>query len=431
MRGLYQEMKIRPGVHYRPAGRNSSRVWVFELENINPRALRKMPGLDELSMWAGLDERNKIRLGWEGRSILLEIPKPEVYWRAVTIEYLERSRAIRRGAVATIGLGLEDDPVRIDFTHELSPHIWETGSTGSGKTNAQRLIAWNICHNTTPDEARMIILDVAKRGYNWKDFNGVAHMAHPVIVDLEEADKALAWASQEIDRRGKQGRKTPRIFLVVDELKALVDDSQVAIGYLARIAAMGREFGIHLNLATQYAQIQMLGGKQGAELKRNIPTRLCGRVDDANAAQNALGVKNSGAEFLQGRGDFLLRSIGTLSRLTVAKIEPYHIEKLPRAGIMSRLDMPDDDVVNSGAPAGNTSRCVEPEHVALALTVPEIGISKLRQEIIDRGLEETFSKDRAKKVKEFADRTRAWIQENTPANEGQYFGWLNGDWREI
>lgn len=328
MAGLKQELNIDPGVHYRPAGYNSARVIVLRLNGINPHWLPKVTDLQgQLTMWAGLDDKSKIRIGHQGGSLLIEIPKPKAYWKQVTIETMEQRRMIRRGPVATLGMGLQDNPKRINFQNAALAHVFITGQTRSGKTNTELLLAWNLAHNTTPKESKLLIFDVAKRGYHWRGFNNVEHLANPIITDIPTADAVLSWLEGEIERRANKGQTTPRLFCLIDELKALIDDSDLASNYLARIASVGGEFGLHLVLATQYPQIKMLGS---AEIKRNITTRLCGRVDDATAATNALGVPGSGAEALQGYGDFLLKDFDDLSRLTVAKIEPHHIEALPR-----------------------------------------------------------------------------------------------------
>jgi DNA segregation ATPase FtsK/SpoIIIE-like protein len=347
----------------------------------------------------------------------------------VTLEQLEQYHYIKTGAIATIGLGLQSEPKRIDFRQPDMAHLFVTGQTRSGKTNTQRLIAWNLA-NHCPD-AQMIIFDVAKRGYKWRDFSNVASLAHPVITELGEADKVLAWGNQEIERRAHQERTTPKLFFMIDELKALLDDSKVAEPYLSRLASVGGEFGLHLVLSTQYAQIKMLGS---AELKRNVTTRLCGRVDDANAAANALGIAGSGAETLQGYGDFLLKDSDGLSRLTVAKIEPSHIERLPRSETIERLPLPDDNETDNGPRRMNEQMCVEPEHAALALTNP-MGIQKLRTEILDRGMADSFSTDRARRTKEFAEAQRQWILDNGPkptkGNVGVAFNFLDQSWMEL
>jgi len=346
MAGLRQELGLEPGRHYLPKGHNAARVMSLKLAGINPHYLTSIVGLrDQLTMWAGLDDKSRVRIGWVGTNIILEIPKPTPFWRQVTLDTLERRRMMRRGPVVTLGLGLQDDPKRINFREGAIAHVLISGQTRSGKTNAQKLVGWNIVHNTDPADAQLLIFDVAKRGFKWRDFGHVIHLAHPVITSVEEADQVLAWLSNEIERRAEQRYTTPRIFCLIDELKALTDDSQLAASYLARIASVGGEFGLHLILATQYPQVKLLGGS--SELKRNVSTRLCGRVDDAAAAANALGLANSGAEGLQGYGDFLLKDFDGLSRLTVAKIDDHHIEKLPRAEA-KYLDLPHHDLANRG-----------------------------------------------------------------------------------
>jgi DNA segregation ATPase FtsK/SpoIIIE-like protein len=170
----------------------------------------------------------------------------------------------------------------------------------------------------------------------------------------------------------------------------------VATDYLSRIASVGGEFGLHLILSTQYSQIQMLGS---SELKRNVTTRLCGKVDSADAATNALGIKDSGAETLGGYGDFLLRDTDNLSRLTVAHIQPKHIEQLERAEI-EPLELPEADTVSNGPYADP----LQPEQVALALFEP-MSINKLQKALSIGG-------QKATRVRQFADEIRAWAMNN-------------------
>jgi hypothetical protein len=310
--------------HYRPIGYNSARVMTLELSGISPRYLTTIRSMaDKLTMYAGASEKYRVRIGYQARSILIEIPKPPNYWKQVTLDYLQEKQLLLPGNVATLGLGLQDQPMRIDFNQPDIAHLFITGQTRSGKTNTQQLITWELCKNG----AKVILIDVAKKNYKWGVFSRVANLIHPLCVELAETEKILAWCCQEILRRAQEPGKREPIFIIIDELKTLVDDSELAKQYLNRIAAIGGEFGLHLILSTQYPQINMLGS---AELKRNIATRLCGRVDDAMAAQNALGIKNSGASALQGYGDFLLKDIDGLNRLTIARIEDKHIAQLPR-----------------------------------------------------------------------------------------------------
>lgn len=400
--GLAQELRIMPKVHYQPTGFNASRVLSLRLVGINPAYLPKIKGMQsQLTFWAGLRDEYQVRVGHDGHAVIVEIPKPKTFWKQVTIDDLESRRFIKRGPVATIGLGLQDNPKRINFQEASMAHVLISGQTRSGKTNSQRLIAWNIAHNTAPNDSRLIIFDVVKKGYKWADFGSVAHLAHPIVTEVNEANRVLCWFTQEIERRATGHYTTPKIFALIDELKALTDDSNVAANYLSRIASVGGEFGLHLILATQYPQIKMLAGS--AELKRNVTTRLCGKVDDSQAAVNALGIADSGAESLQGYGDFLLKDFSGLSRLTVAHLQPKHVESLPHAEIQP-LELPDDDMVNDGPKSSREPDDLEPEQIALALFQP-MGINKLQKELGVGG-------NKATRIKNFADKIRQWAINN-------------------
>lgn len=402
MQGLGQELKIQPYYHYEPAGHNAARVLSLRLVSINPHYLPKILSLrDQLTMWAGLDDRHPVRIGWDGKGVTIEIPKPPKFWQKVTIEHLQAHRYLRRGAVATLGVGIQDEPRRINFQEVSTNHVLITGLTQSGKTNTQRLIAWNLAHNAPAEAARLLIFDVAKKGHRWKDFVNVEHLIHPLITHLEEAERVLHWLVQEIERRGEQGQFAPRLFIVIDELKALIDDSMVARDHIARVASAGAEFGLHLVMATQYPQIKMLGN---AEIKRNVSTRLCGKVDSADSAANALGIPDTGAESLQGYGDFLLLDYTGLFRLTVAKLEEKHVNTLPRASPQS-LDLPPPDEVATGVRSspkkpGKPPDLLTPEEVGLALFEP-MGINKLARRL-------GIGSSKAQRALKFAQDIREW-----------------------
>ena len=197
--GLYQEIGIVPNRNYHFNGHNASRVVMFRLVRLNPGYIPKVNGLQrQLTGWVGLPDSTPVRLGHDGRAMTIEVPKPhQDWWKAVTIEALEQQRFFRRGPIATLGLGLQDDPKRIDFREPAMAHVLISGQTRSGKTNTQKLIGWNLAAHTEPNDSQLIIFDVAKAGYKWADFGNVAHLAHPVITEVDEANAVLCWLNKE------------------------------------------------------------------------------------------------------------------------------------------------------------------------------------------------------------------------------------------
>ncbi len=205
--GLQHEVGLVAGQHYQPRGHNSSRVVRRDLRQTSPSYLpiiRK--NLEKLGMWAGLsDQDTGLRLGYSGLNIHIELPKPDRFWQPIDVKTLAERHYLRRGSVVTLGLGLQDEPVRLGWKDNDAGHILIAGQTRSGKTNAERMIAWHLARGNTPDDIRLIIMDVAKRGYNWSDFSQIPHLAHPIVDNVSTAARALAYLVKEIDALDGEG----------------------------------------------------------------------------------------------------------------------------------------------------------------------------------------------------------------------------------
>ncbi len=285
---LRQELNITPGVHYRfVEAMSGPRVLALTVV-INLRYALTVMGLSEqLSMAAGLDRGVSIRVDRGRRGTLaLEIPKPRGLWYNVPVTALPR----RRWLLASVGFDNEYRPALVNFADPLTPHLLIAGTTGSGKTNSQRLIVYDLASQNTPDDVQFILIDVRKRGAAWRPFERLLHLARPVITDDQTALKALAWLVAEIGRRAADGRNTPRVFVGIDETQTLFE-SEPFVKLIVDVAATGREFGVHLVAVTQNPTVRQLGD---ITLKRNLSARLVGKVDDATAAHVATGQAGRG-----------------------------------------------------------------------------------------------------------------------------------------
>jgi DNA segregation ATPase FtsK/SpoIIIE-like protein len=222
------------------------------------------------------------------------------------------------------------------------------------------------------------------------------------VVEPDEARRLFAWSVTEIDRRRQQGRATPRLFVVVDELRALIE-SDGFVEPVRRVTSLGREYGVHFIGATQYPTVDALGD---SIIKRQLSVRLVGRVDSSDAAYVATGQKGTGAEKLAGAGDFLLIQPGDdTRRLTVAHLGDDDIAALPRLAEPRVLDLSeyeDLDHVQDVAKGYPRPDELEPDQVAVALASGR-GITWLASEL---GIGST----KAGRVKQFADRMREKIE---------------------
>jgi len=391
---LWQQMKIRPdrGDYRILTATSGPRVLTLSMV-INPSHTPRVIKLaEQLSMAAGLDRDTSIRITRGNRGTLaLEIPKPQTMWYNIGVRSLPRCRSLK----APIGIDVEHRPARVDFGNPLTPHLLAAGTTGSGKTNTARLFVYDLASGNSPDDVRLLLVDTRKRGTAWRLFSHLPHLAHPIITTDEEALRALSWAVAELDRRTSDGRTTPRIFISVDEAQALLEQDHF-VKPIGDLAAVGREFGIHLLLATQNPTASMLGD---TSIKRNLTTRLVGKVDSAQAAQVAAGIKESGAELLTGPGDQLLIGPGGITRITTALVTDADVARLPRVESVPCLDLDEyDDPEHVADQAQPRTAPLLAHHVAKAL-VFEQGINKLATEL-------GIGNSRATRIQRFAAEVR-------------------------
>ena len=104
------------------------------------------------------------------------------------------------------------------------------------------------------------------------------------------------------EREMKRPKKLPFIVIVVDELADLIlEEGKDAELPIVRIAQKARAVGIHLILATQRPERNVVTGL----IKSNVPFRVACRVNSSLDSRIMLDV--SGAEVLLGNGDMLIK----------------------------------------------------------------------------------------------------------------------------
>jgi len=373
-------------------------VFTFRLRLADPANLSKLLALEEqLALVLGVPS---VRLARHLGLVHLEVALPRPFHRPLSVRALPR----KGGAWVTLGQTATGTPVHVNLGGTRTCHALVSGMTGSGKTVAEQLIAWTLATNNEPQQVNLLLVD-GKGGAAWWGFQRLPHLSHPVIGDPGEAVAALSWCVAELDRRKANGQRRPALFLVVDEVRELLDVGGAPVAEaIQRIAALGRELGLHVVAATQHPLADALGGSIA---KANLPLRLTGRVADASAAHLATGVKGSGAERLQGQGDFLVTVAGESHRVQIARVDDRELGRLPRVETTPRLDFGGFDLdrvleVTDG-PAGRATPLEDdPEALAYALATG-CGVPTLRQHYGPMGAK------RAGRIRDLAQAVRqAW-----------------------
>ena len=171
-------------------------------------------------------------------------------------------------------------------------------------------------------------------------YKQLAHLApEGLVTDAPAALKLLKELAGEMERREqlladagvrdleeglkKQVIQLPFIVVFVEELSALLMESQDTETYLVRLAQKARATGIHLVLATQRPDADTFSGL----LRSNVPSRIALTV--RTAAESRIILDETGAEKLTGRGDMLIRLVGVnVLRLHGANIKADDIAQI-------------------------------------------------------------------------------------------------------
>ncbi|MBX3395604.1 MAG: DNA translocase FtsK 4TM domain-containing protein [Phycisphaerae bacterium] len=236
-----------------------------------------------------------------------------------------------------IGKDASGNPLIQDIAR--MPHMLVAGTTGSGKSVAINTLIMSILMTQRPDHVKLILVD--PKVVELSIFKEIPHLMCPIVTDMQKASMILEWATQKMDERyellaeagvrdikdfNNLGREKiydrfqpateeekmqipthlPYIVIVIDELADLMMTSGKEVElFLSRLAQKSRAVGIHLIVATQRPQANVVTGL----IKSNLPCRMAFRV--ASRMDSRIVLDQNGAEVLMGEGDMLFLPPGS------------------------------------------------------------------------------------------------------------------------
>lgn len=202
-------------------------------------------------------------------------------------------------------------------------HVLICGTTGSGKTALARTMIASMALTHSIRDLGLLLVDPKGRGY--QPFDGLPHLARGIASTQDAIREVLDWLVDLMERRDRAGNSVPRLICFIDELADLTlvagDGLQTSV---TRLTQRGRTAGIHLVACTQKPTVAAIGSLA----KSNFPVRLVGSVTSPEDAKVATGLKQTGAETLLGRGDFLLVMKGQVQRFQAAYVSASDIRKI-------------------------------------------------------------------------------------------------------
>lgn len=263
----------------------------------------------------------------------------------VLLRSLLESKEFQQGKgnlVFAIGQEISGKVVVADLAE--MPHLLIAGATGSGKSVCLNCLIVSLMYKYGPEYLRFMMID--PKYVELSRYNGIPHMlTSETLTNVQDALAGMDYLIKEMDARyqlfrqagvgniteyndridPKLVQRLPYLVFVVDELADLMSISKQAFeSKLQRLAQKSRAAGIHIVLATQRPDKNIITGT----VKVNLPCRMALKVSSMFDSSTIIG--GGGAEKLLGRGDMLFRGVGSsdLERVQGAYISNDEIRDL-------------------------------------------------------------------------------------------------------
>lgn len=294
----------------------------------------------------------------EGRDTIgVEVPNPTKERVRLKELMSNRSKFEKMKLPMFLGKDASGEPLISDLTK--MPHMLIAGTTGSGKSVCMNTIIMSFLYTKKPNELKLVLVD--PKMVEMSQFKDIPHLMCPVVTEMPKAAAILEWAVTKMDERyellAKAGcrdiagynelewdelkerldiqteeqamrvpKQLPYMVFIIDELADLMMTNKEVEGAIIRIAQKARAVGIHLILATQRPQANVVTGL----IKSNMPCRIAFKV--ASGMDSRIVLDQKGGELLLGQGDMLHLSPSShkLSRAQGTLVDDKEIRKVVR-----------------------------------------------------------------------------------------------------
>lgn len=305
------EVRLAPGTKVSALSAVSSDL-ARSLRAVNIRVVANMAGRDTVGVEVPNAKKEKVRL----KELMAD-----------------RDRYEGMALPMFLGKDASGDPLIGDLA--AMPHLLIAGTTGSGKSVCMNTVIMSFLYTKKPNELKLVLVD--PKMVELSQFKDIPHLMCPVVTEMGKAAAILEWAVGKMEERyellaeagcrdiigynslsweelkesfdpqgpeeeAKIPRKLPYIVFVIDELADLMMTNKEVEQHIVRIAQKARAVGIHLIIATQRPQANVVTGL----IKSNLPARVSFKV--ASGMDSRIVLDQKGGELLLGQGDMLYLS---------------------------------------------------------------------------------------------------------------------------
>ena len=357
-----EEFKVQANVVEIACGPTVAR---YEIQLAPGIKVNKIVGLaDNLAMQlAAIDVRVEAPIPGKA-AIGVEVPNKN---RGIVVlrEIVESKQFVEASSKLTFALGkdVSGKPIVADLAK--MPHMLVGGATNAGKSCGLNSLIASLLFRCTPDQLKLVLIDPKRVELSL--FDGIPHLACPVVKDAKQSAGVFRSVVQEMERRYElfsrssvrnidgynervpEEERMPYMVLVVDELCDLMMQAAAEIeASIQRLTQLARATGIHCVIATQRPSVDVITGV----IKANISSRMAFACSSYHDSKTILDQK--GAERLVGRGDMLFLPIDAAKpvRIQGCYVSEHEIEAL--CNFLKNQRKPTYTITPSAGPSGTS-----------------------------------------------------------------------------
>ena len=231
-----------------------------------------------------------LTLALHAQSIRIQAPVPGKGYVGIEVPNPAKALVSLRDVMETAAFGKLKSPLRIGLGQDVAgqpivadlaamPHLLIAGATGSGKSVCVNAIIASLLLLNTPEQLKVVMVDPKR--VELTGYNGIPHLAAPVVVEMDKVIGVLQWAMREMDNRykmfaeagarnivdyNKRAKRNksldllPYIVIIIDELADLMmlSPEETERG-ITRLAQLARATGMHMVIATQRPSVDEIG----------------------------------------------------------------------------------------------------------------------------------------------------------------------------
>lgn len=258
--------------------------------------------------------------------------------RVVTLaECLAQPAKLPEAAPAVpVGVDVTGKAHWLNLSDPSDCHVLVAGTTGSGKSEFLRAFVVGLARRLNYEQLQFLFIDPKQVTFNLGHQES-PYLRAPVAHDGEQALELLQWCVDETKRRYEMLAEmklsnvveledqtlVPRYVVIIDEFANLMEDKKskaVLTALLKQIGSMSRAAGIHLILATQRPDKDVVTPL----LRDNLPGRIALQVKTEASSKLILG--DPGAANLLGKGDLLWQRGAGFIRLQSPLVSQQELE---------------------------------------------------------------------------------------------------------